>query len=109
MKSTTSIFLLGLVVNLTSGLPNPSSTSTTTVVNIVTVVPLAARSPYPDEPITNEFQYLNFEESSDTDKATRTIIHEAFKDWAAVIQKAIDSQQFPGQYLSDMVSGYGRR
>lgn len=96
MKTFTLMFSLGLTIGITTGLPNPQTTvpapsSTTTLTSTVSVIPVAAGSPYPAAPTTNEFQYLNFDETSNTDKATRTIIHNAFEDWAAVIQKAIDS------------------
>ena len=91
MKTSTFIFPASLTLGLSSALPNPLPQGTTTSVQTVTVIPVAAGSPYPASPTTNEFQYLNFDENSNTDTASRTIIHNAFEDWAAVVQKAIDS------------------
>lgn len=82
---------LALTFGLTSALPNPNPAGSTIVISTVTVVPVAAASPYPASPTTNEFKYLNFDETSNPDKASRTLIHDAFEDWAAVIQKAIES------------------
>jgi hypothetical protein len=39
-----------------------------------------SRSIYPDSPYTNEFQYINYNDSKDEDKPTRTTIPNAFKD-----------------------------
>ena len=91
MKICALFFSVGLTIDLASGLPNPNPSSTTTVITTVSVIPVVAGSPYPASPTTNEFDYLNYDEENETDKATRTIIHTAFEDWAAVIQKALDS------------------
>jgi hypothetical protein len=82
--------LIGLVISFTTGFPNPSRTRTTTIITTATVIPLEAE-PYPAQPTTNEFLYLNFDQENELDKARQVIIHNAFMDWAAVMKKAVDS------------------
>jgi hypothetical protein len=90
MRGSARASLLYLAIGLTDGFPNPILPSTTTIVNTITVLPVQA-SPFPAGPTTNEFLYLNFDEESKPDKAKRLVIHDAFEDWAAVVQKAIES------------------
>lgn len=57
---------------------------------MVTVVPIPL-APYPDSPYTNGFQYINYDDSKDEDKTARTTIHNAFMNWPAMMQKALES------------------
>jgi len=90
-KTSTLAFLVALSFDFTNGLPNPSPAETATTVSSAPLVPRAAGSPYPSSPTTNEFTYVNFDESMDNDKGDRTAVHDAFEDWAAVVKAAITS------------------
>jgi hypothetical protein len=63
---------------LVSTAPTPDKTVDKGVPQVtVTVVPIPL-APYPDSPYTNEFQYINHDDSKDEDKTARTTIHNAF-------------------------------
>jgi len=82
-------FLTG--ASLVSSAPTPDKTIDKGVPEVTyTVVPIAI-APYPDHPYTNEFQYINYEEGEEVDRNTRTQIHTAFRDWPAMMQKAVES------------------
>lgn len=66
----------------------------------VTVVPIPL-APYPDGPYTNEFQYINYDDSKDEDKKTRKTIHNAFGDWSAMMQKALEAIANPNDKILD--------
>lgn len=83
MKTSSFYTFLAFAAGLTFALPQG-----TTVVETATVIPYAA-SPYPASPTTNEFKYANYKENSDTDKAARTTVHDAFLDYSPVLQQAI--------------------
>jgi hypothetical protein len=78
-------------INFVSAVPTPDKTVDKIVPQVtVTVVPIPL-APYPDSPYTNEFQYINYDDSKDEDKTARTTIHNAFKYWPAMMQKALES------------------
>lgn len=85
---TMKSFTFYTLVTLTTGLAYALPQGTTTLVETATVVPYAP-SPYPASPTTNEFNYLNYKESSNDDKTSRTNVHNAFLDYAPVLQQAI--------------------
>lgn len=93
MKTQMLVSALLAGISLVSAAPTPDRTvdkRDDPPVVTVTVVPIPL-SPYPDNPYTNEFQYINYDESKDEDKNTRTTIHKAFGDWPAMMQKALES------------------
>ena len=51
----------------------------------------AEPSPYPASPTANEFRYRSYDENSDTDKAARDTVHNAFVAWSGVMQKAVEA------------------
>jgi hypothetical protein len=80
MKTQVIFSALLAGVGLVSAAPTPDKTVEKGVPQVtVTVVPIPL-APYPDSPYTNEFQYINYDDSKDEDKKTRTTIHNAFKD-----------------------------
>lgn len=89
----TQVFVSALLAgaSLVSAAPTPDKTIDKRVPQVtVTVIPIPL-APYPDKPYTNEFQYINYDDSKDEDKKTRTTIHNAFGDWPAMMQKALES------------------
>lgn len=97
-QSSVSSLIIALAgVSFASPVPQETqaASSTTTLVQTVTVVPVpAAASPYPANPTTNEFKYINYDESSDSDKTKRKQVHDAFAgSWAAVLQKGVEVLQ----------------
>lgn len=88
--TTINAFLFSILVAFSVGRARALPQGTTTVAETATVVPLAG-SPYPASPTTNEFKYANYKETSSTDKAARTKVHDAFLDWAPVLQQAMAS------------------
>jgi hypothetical protein len=92
MRSHIVISALLAGVSLVSAAPTPDRTieKREPPVVTVTVVPIPL-APYPDKPYTNEFQYINYDDSKDEDKNTRTTIHKAFGDWPAMMQKALEA------------------
>ncbi|KAM0690173.1 hypothetical protein Q7P36_008940 [Cladosporium allicinum] len=91
MKTQAFFSALLTGISLVSAAPTPHKTVDKRVPQVtVTVIPIPL-APYPDSPYTNEFQYINYDDSKDEDKKTRTTIHNAFKDWPAMMQKALES------------------
>ena len=91
MKTQAFFSALLTGISLVSAAPTPDKTVDKRVPQVtVTVIPIPL-APYPDSPYTNEFQYINYDDSKDEDKNTRTTIHNAFKDWPAMMQKALES------------------
>jgi hypothetical protein len=91
MKTQVFFSALFASISFVSAAPTPDKTVDKRVPQVtVTVVPIPL-APYPDSPYTNEFQYINYDDSKDEDKTARTTIHDAFKDWPAMMQRALES------------------
>lgn len=100
MKIQAFVYALFAGICLISAAPTPDQTtgkkppqvSTTSSPGQTTdeFVPTAP-APYPDNPYKNEFQYVNYDDSKDKDKKTRTIIHDAFGEWPDMMRMAMAS------------------
>lgn len=94
MEAQVHIYTLLAGVGFISAAPTPDTTVdkgasavTATLVPIdLPPVPLAL---YPDSPSTSEFQHIHYDDNKEEDKKIRTAIHNAFANWPAMMQKAL--------------------